>query len=283
MEDRPVAEEVDHIELTEPYVPRANIAATPEHPDGTVEGGWAKKHEHESVLQQHVHWWDPDHDGVIWPWDTFSGFHQLGFALFWCILSVFIIHPGFSWFTNESWIPNPLMPINVKHIHRAKHGSDAGVYDNAGRFVPARFEALFAKFGGDKGGITFWDGLRARRRPLGMLRANRNIADPVGWTGAFFELVATYLLIWPKDGIMTKEDWRVVYDGSIFPVVAARERERVESARRSSLFFRLFALLPLSGWFKENRAQSEEEVRKDDKDVDGKGSVWLEQKYRGRY
>lgn len=121
------------------------------------------------------------------------------------------------------------MPINVKHIHRAKHGSDAGVYDNAGRFVPARFEALFAKFGGDKGGITFWDGLRARRRPLGvlssassdagltllasqMLRANRNIADPVGWTGAFFELVATYLLIWPKDGIMTKEDWRVVYD-----------------------------------------------------------------------
>lgn len=98
MEDRAVAEEVDHIELAEPYVPRANIAATPEHPDGTVEGGWAKKHEHESVLQQHVHWWDPDHDGVIWPWDTFSGFHQLGFALFWCILSVLCVFdsPAFA-------------------------------------------------------------------------------------------------------------------------------------------------------------------------------------------
>lgn len=31
------------------------------------------------------------------------------------------------------------------------------------------------------------------------------------WTG-----VATYLLIWPEDGIMRKEDIRGIYDGSIF-------------------------------------------------------------------
>ncbi|BGP43263.1 hypothetical protein JCM10450v2_007408 [Rhodotorula kratochvilovae] len=276
MENRPISEDVRKERLAEPYVPRANIAATPEHPQGTVEGGWADSHQHQSVLQQHCAWWDPDGDGIIWPWNTFWGFHELGYALPWCILAIFIIHPGFSWFTSESWLPHPLLPINVNNIHRAKHGSDTGVYDTEGRFVPARFEAMFEKYDrGHKGGLTFTDGLR-------MLHGNRNIVDPVGWTGAFFELVATYLLLWPKDGVMRKEDWRVVYDGSIFGVVAARERERVEAARRSSLFFRLLALLPLNGILKENRAQTDVEY-KHDKDVAGKGTYWREKKYRGRY
>ncbi|GEM12581.1 hypothetical protein Rt10032_c22g6598 [Rhodotorula toruloides] len=37
-----------------------------------------------------------------------------------------IISTSFSWFTSDSLIPNPLFPINLKHIHRAKHGSDTG-------------------------------------------------------------------------------------------------------------------------------------------------------------
>ncbi|GAA6056367.1 hypothetical protein JCM3770_005970 [Rhodotorula araucariae] len=261
--------------LAEPYVPRANIAATPEHPHGTVEGGWANAHEHQSVLQQHCAWWDSDGDGIIWPWDTFFGFHELGYALPWCILAIFIIHPGFSWFTSKSWLPHPLFPINIDNIHRGKHGSDTGVYDIEGRFVPARFEAMFDKHDrGHKGGLTFKDGLR-------MLHRNRNIADPVGWLGAFFELVATYLLIWPKDGIMRKEDWRVVYDGSIFGVVAARERQRVEAARRTSLLSRLLTFFPLNGLFKENRAQTDVECKHlEDR---GKGTYAREKKYRGRY
>ena len=40
-------------------VPRANIAATPDKPDGSQEGGWAKAHSRQSVLQQHCAWWDP--------------------------------------------------------------------------------------------------------------------------------------------------------------------------------------------------------------------------------
>ena len=38
---------------------------------------------------------------------------------------------------------------------------------------------------------------------------------------------ATYLLLWPRDGRMMKEDIRGIYDGSIFYTIAAR-REKTQ-------------------------------------------------------
>ncbi|GAA5942975.1 caleosin family protein [Sporobolomyces koalae] len=235
--------------LAQPYVPRANIAATPERPDGTVEGGWAKKHKDETVLQQHVAFFDRDSDGIIWPYDTFIGFYDLGYALVWCILAVFLIHPTFSYFTLSSWIPDPFFRVRVKTIHRARHGSDTGTYDEQGRFSPAKFEEIFHRFDqGDKGGLTFMEG-------LAMIRENRNVMDPIGWIGAFFEWFASYLLIWPKNGVVMKEDLRTIYDGSIFFAIA--EKESTVRARQQRIF---------SGWFKENRATSD--LRKYSKKVE---------------
>lgn len=51
-------------------VARANIAATVESPNGTTENDYAEKHKDESVLQQHVGFFDGDNDGMIWPTDT---------------------------------------------------------------------------------------------------------------------------------------------------------------------------------------------------------------------
>lgn len=59
-----------------------------------------------------------------------------------------------------------------------------------------------------------------------MIAENRMVADPIGWTGAFFEAFATYLLIWPADGIVTKESLRKIYDGSLFYDVAAKRRQQ---------------------------------------------------------
>ena len=60
--------------------------------------------------------------------------------------------------------------------------------------------------------------------------------------GAFFEWFASYLLIWPKNGVVMKEDLRTVYDGSLFFAVAEKE-----STTRSKQPF-------WAGFFNENRA-----------------------------
>jgi hypothetical protein len=57
------------------------------------------------------------------------------------VSAIFIIHLGFAWFT-MGW-PDPLFRLKLKGMHKAKHGSDTGVYTREGAFVPARFEAIF--------------------------------------------------------------------------------------------------------------------------------------------
>jgi hypothetical protein len=38
--------------------------------------------------------------------------------------------------------------------------------------------------------------------------------------------IATYLLLWPADGRMMKEDIRGIFDGSIFYTIAARRENK---------------------------------------------------------
>ena len=71
-------------------MPRANLAVSTESPNGTTARGWATDHKDLSTLEQHVLYFDPDRDGVIWPLDTYRGFHRLGYHVFWCFLSVFM-------------------------------------------------------------------------------------------------------------------------------------------------------------------------------------------------
>ena len=59
-------------------VARANIAATREKPNGTTENDYAARHAHETVLQQHCAYWDPDGDGVVWPTDVWTGCRNWG-------------------------------------------------------------------------------------------------------------------------------------------------------------------------------------------------------------
>jgi len=115
-----------------------------------------------------------------------------------------------SYPTSPSILPDPLYRINLSRIHHDKHGSDSQIYDNQGRFRPQAFEEFFSNYDrGNKGGLNIGDLWYAY---LGQ----RFVFDFFGWSAYFFEWLATYLLLWPADGIMKKEDIRRVYDGSIF-------------------------------------------------------------------
>lgn len=100
---------------------RANFAPTVEAPQRTQSGGWAAKHRRETV----------------------RGFHNLGFNIILSLLAVFIIHANFSYPTSPSLLPDPFFRVRVADIHKAKHGSDTGAYDNEGRFLPQKYVHLF--------------------------------------------------------------------------------------------------------------------------------------------
>ncbi|KAL1606258.1 hypothetical protein SLS60_003660 [Paraconiothyrium brasiliense] len=194
---------------------RAYMAATEEKPYGTTHRDWARNHSHQTVLQQHCDFFDTDHDGIIWPQDTFWGFHKLGFGIILSLVAVFVIHANFSYPTLPTWLPDPFFRVYIVNIHKDKHGSDSGTYDHEGRFVPQKFMDIFEKYADGRDYVTLWD-------VSNMMKGQRCIADPIGWGGAFFEWLATYLMLWPEDGRMMKEDIRGIYDGSLFYKIAAR-------------------------------------------------------------
>ncbi|KAL9936456.1 hypothetical protein V8E36_004524 [Tilletia maclaganii] len=185
-----------------------------------------------TTLQCHVAFFDGDLDGVIWPWDTFYGFYALGFGLVLSLIAVGVIHPPFSYSTAPSWIPNPLLPIYMANIHRDKHGSDSESYDRRGHIQKAKFDAIFEDWSSapSRDAINFSD-------ILAMAWGQRNIFDFFGVFAFFFEWGSSYMLIWPQDGYVPKQDMLGIFDGSIFPVIAAN-RNKLGAFRKKRGVFR---------------------------------------------
>ncbi|KAB8290428.1 hypothetical protein EYC80_010860 [Monilinia laxa] len=208
--------------LRDPGTARASEAASVEAPNGTEKDNYAERNKNLTVLQQHVNFFDPDQDGIIYPLDTYNSFRRLAFSPLLSLFSTLIIHLNFSYPTLPPghWLPDLWFRIYTDRIHKDKHGSDSGTYDNEGRYIPQKFEDIFSKYaGGDKQGIT-------KGETWEYLKGQRGIMDPVGWGGASFEWLATWILLWPEDGRIKKEDIRRIYDGSLFYEVAARNDEK---------------------------------------------------------
>ncbi|ORY03318.1 Caleosin related protein-domain-containing protein [Clohesyomyces aquaticus] len=197
---------------------RANIAPSTSAPSGTTEREWTKQHSHQTVMQQHCNFFDQDHDGIIWPKDTYIGFYRLGFGVLLSMFAMFAIHGALSYNTQPSILPDPFFRILIQNIHKDKHGSDSGTYDTEGRYVPQKFEDIFAKFASGRDYITAGE-------VYVMIRQNMCAFDPFGWTAEALEWTATYIMLWPSDGRMMKEDIRGMYDGSIFYTIAARREK----------------------------------------------------------
>ena len=123
------------------------------------------------------------------------GFRELGFNILFSIVAVLVININFSYPTRlaHSWIPDPLFRVYVDSIYKAKvscrcahvgslpealitsqHGSDSGIYDTEGRFVPQAFEDMFSKY--DKSS----QGALSLPELVGLMHGNRCAGDPFG-------------------------------------------------------------------------------------------------------
>lgn len=99
---------IDRGHPKKPGVPRAFTAPSQEFTHGAHL--YHIQHQNQTVLQQHVDFFDANGDGVIWqvmnsavlnlinrPWDTFVGFHMIGFNIVLSILAVIVVHSAFRY------------------------------------------------------------------------------------------------------------------------------------------------------------------------------------------
>ncbi|KAI9791618.1 MAG: hypothetical protein M1816_003704 [Peltula sp. TS41687] len=213
--------------LLDPGTARANIAPTRERPEGTTERNWKEEHRNETVLVQHGAYFDRDHDGVIWPRETYLSLRDWGWSIPLTVFATVIIHIALSYGTCPGLLPDPFMRVWLVRIHKANHGSDSQAYDQEGRFRPQQFEEIFTKYDRDgKGGLN-------KDEIFDYLKGQRLVWDFFGWGATAFEWLCMYLLIWPEDGVLRKEDMRGVFDGSIFYTKAEEhKRRKLEDQRR---------------------------------------------------
>nr|OQO23014.1 hypothetical protein B0A51_09183 [Rachicladosporium sp. CCFEE 5018] len=188
--------------LQDPGTVRANLAVSNEAPDGTTQEFWAANHTDKTTLQQHCLYFDQDQDGIISLRDTYTAVRKWGWSILLSLIVVAVIHGGLSYPTQRGWLPDPFFGIR--------------------RYRPQAFEDLFAKYDlRAKGGLDASDLIRA-------LSGQRLLGDVFGSLAAAFEWLAVYLLIWPGDGLLRKDDVRRVFDGSIFE----QKEQEYEASRR---------------------------------------------------
>ncbi|XP_030496310.2 probable peroxygenase 4 isoform X2 [Cannabis sativa] len=164
----------------------------------------------EFVLQKHAAFFDRNHDGIIYPWETFQGCRAIGCGIALSTVAAIFINVGLSSKTRPGKFIHPLFPIEIKNIHLGKHGSDSGTYDTQGRFVGEKFEEIFKKHA-----KTNPEALTSKELDE-MLHTNRLPKDYPGWIGAFSEWKILYLLAKDKNGLLHKDKVRGVYDGTLF-------------------------------------------------------------------
>lgn len=177
--------------------------------------------ENMTPLQKHCAYFDRDHDGIVMPWETYTGMRILGYSLFLSLLGTFVIHFFFSYWTLDGWLPDPLFPILIKNVDRLKHGSDTEMYEHDGTIKPLVGEptvTLLSGFdNGQKGGLSGWD-------LLWMTQKKWDMMDVFGWWASKLEWFFLWVLV-QRNGLVRWDDIRRQYDGTLFKDIEAERRK----------------------------------------------------------
>ncbi|MFS7896315.1 putative plant seed peroxygenase [Helianthus anomalus] len=175
----------------------------------------------QNVLKKHAVFFDRNNDGVIYPWETFQGFRAIGSGILLSTIAAVYINVSLSRKTRPGKrYPNLLFPINIVNITMGKHGSDSGVYDSHGRFVPSKIEEIFQKYARTNPEALTADELDE------FLKGNREPKDYGGWIAGLTEWKTLYYLAKDKNGLLEKDTIKTVYDGSLFEKMAAETAKK---------------------------------------------------------
>ncbi|MHB2019816.1 MAG: caleosin family protein [Candidatus Xenobia bacterium] len=117
---------------------------------------------------RHLIFFDGNHDGQLTLAETKAGLlkfkHPDGSPMFGdreAGLIARFINTGIGISTHDPGAP--LTTVDIRHISAAEHGSDTGIFDKAGNFVPAGLDTMFQKYdSGNKGYLTASDLQRMR-------------------------------------------------------------------------------------------------------------------------
>ncbi|KAJ1698860.1 hypothetical protein LUZ63_007372 [Rhynchospora breviuscula] len=181
------------------------------------------KYEEMTPLQKHVAFFDRNKDGLIYPWETFQGMRAIGAGIGLSTVAAMFINGALGPKTRPGKFPSLLFPIYVENISRGKHTSDSGVYDSEGRFVPEKFEEIFKKYAKTKAVAL------SEKELDDMLLGNKEPKDSKGHFAGKTEWKVLYLLAKDKDGFLSKDTIKGVYDGSLFTKL---EQERSSSQKK---------------------------------------------------
>lgn len=206
------------------FAGRAAAAAAFGHLQGAGAGATA--------LYKHASFFDRDGDGVVSFSETYGAFRALGFGFGLSSVSAALINGALGSKCRPQNATSSKLDIYIEDIQKGKHGSDSGSYDAEGRFVPEKFEEIFAKHA-----KTVPDALTSDEIDQ-LLQANREPGDYSGWAGAEAEWKTLYSLGKDKDGLLRKDVARSVYDGTLFHMLAPNwkspdEEEELSAIRES--------------------------------------------------
>lgn len=174
-----------------------------------------------TALQKHVDFFDTDRDGAITLSETYLGLRRLGLGAVRAAAFAGVINLALG----SSTSGRRSLTVATDRIQAGKHLSDTGLYDRHGRFSPARFRRLFARYDVDGDGALDGD-------DLAQLVAD-NRTDLVGHLGSKAEF-ALLLELAGEDRsgtrVLTRARLERFYDGSLF----GRLAEEVAARRARS-------------------------------------------------